>query len=306
MKPTLLVLAAGMGSRYGGLKQLDGVGPASETIMEFSIYDAIKAGFGKVVFVIRESFEEAFRERFENLFEDQIEIAYAFQQINIDFPSIKDMPERTRPWGTAHAILAAKAHINEPFAVTNADDYYGVEAYQLIADFLRDVASPEQYAMVGYKLGNTISDNGSVNRGVCNMDANHFLQGMTERTGIERFHQFICYKDGDTRMSLLPSTLVSMNLFGFHHSIFEKIETGFEAFVKDNYKNPKSEYYIPLIINELITNNTVKVAVLPTNETWYGVTYQEDRPTVVEALQKLTDEGHYASPLWPTVSAETV
>jgi len=302
MKPTLLVLAAGMGSRYGGLKQLDGVGPSGETIMEFSIYDAIKAGFGKVVFVIRESFEKDFRARFENLFEDQIEIAYAFQQVNIAVDGINDMPERTKPWGTAHAVLAAKEHINEPFAVTNADDYYGVEAYQLIADFLRDIASPTQYSMVGYELGKTISDNGSVNRGVCNMDKNHFLTGMTERTGIERFHQFICYKDGETRMSLLPSTLVSMNLFGFHHSIFEKLETGFEAFAKANYKNPKSEYYIPLIINELINSDTVKVSVLPTAETWYGVTYQEDRPTVVAALANLTKEGHYASPLWQAVS----
>ena len=186
MKPTLLVLAAGMGSRYGGLKQLDGVGPSGETIMEFSIYDAIKAGFGKVVFVIRESFEQAFKDKFGNKFEGKIEIAYAFQEINFEVPGIDDMPERTKPWGTAHAVLAAKDHINEPFAVINADDYYGTEAYQLVGDFLRDKASPELYSMVGYILSNTISDHGEVNRGVCNTDEHGHLQGMTERMGVGR------------------------------------------------------------------------------------------------------------------------
>ncbi len=302
MKPTLLVLAAGMGSRYGGLKQLDGVGPQEETIMEFSIYDAIKAGFGKVVFVIRESFETAFKERFNDLFEDQIEVGYAFQQINVAIDGIADLPERTKPWGTAHAVLAAKDQINEPFAVINADDYYGIEAYQLMADFLRDQAAPDLYSMVGYKLGKTVSDHGSVNRGVCNMDADSFLTGMTERIGIERFHQYIVYKDGEKRISLSPDTLVSMNFFGFHHSIFEKLETGFENFVRENYTNPKAEYYIPLIANELINNGTVKMAVIPTGAMWYGVTYQEDRPTVVAALQALTSEGHYASPLWEKVT----
>lgn len=302
MKPTLLVLAAGMGSRYGGLKQLDGVGPKEETIMEFSIYDAIKAGFGKVVFVIRESFEQAFKERFENLFEDQIEIAYAFQNINVSFDDIPDMPERTKPWGTAHAVLAAKEHVNEPFAVINADDYYGAEAYQLIATFLEERAAEDLYAMVGYSLGNTISDHGSVNRGVCNMDENNFLTGMTERTGIERFHQYIVFKEEERRISLTPDTLVSMNLFGFHHSIFEKIETGFENFVRNNYQNPKSEYYIPLIINELINSKTIQMEVLPTAANWYGVTYQDDRPTVVAALETLTSEGYYTSPLWEKVA----
>ena len=301
MKPTLLVLAAGMGSRYGGLKQLDGVGPADETIMEFSIYDAIKAGFGKVVFVIRRSFEEAFKEKFENRFDGLIEIAYAFQEINVAFDGLDDMPERTKPWGTSHAVLAAKDHINEPFAVINADDYYGIEAYQLVADFLRDQAAPDHYAMIGYSLGNTVSDHGSVNRGVCNMDENRFLKTMTERIGIERFHQYICYKEDDKRISLSPDTLVSMNLFGFHHTIFDEIETGFEAFVRANYHNPKAEYFIPLTVNELINNNTIKMSVIPTNAAWYGVTYQEDRPTVVAALKKLTEDGHYNSPLWEKV-----
>jgi NDP-sugar pyrophosphorylase family protein len=300
MKPTLLVLAAGMGSRYGGLKQLDGVGPNGETIMEFSIYDAIKAGFGKVVFVIRRSFESAFKEKFENKFEGQIEIAYAFQEINFSVEGIDDMPERTKPWGTAHAVLAAKDLINEPFAVTNADDYYGTEAYQLVADFLRDKAAPDHYSMVGYVLGNTISDHGEVNRGVCNLDANNHLQGMTERKGIGRKKNgHIYFTEDGKRFPLPKKTLVSMNLFGFHQTLFEKIEKGFEQFVKENYKNPTSEYYIPLIINQLINNNTIKMSVIPTKETWYGVTYQADRPTVVSALQNLTDKGHYESPLFP-------
>ena len=298
MKPTLLVLAAGMGSRYGGLKQLDGVGPNGETIMEFSIYDAIKAGFGKVVFVIRKSFETAFREKFEDLFEDQIEIAYAFQEINLKLEGI-EIPERTKPWGTAHAVLAAKAHINEPFAVTNADDYYGTEAYQLIADFLRNEVSPSHYAMVGYILANTISANGEVNRGVCNMDRNRHLQNMVERKGIGRKKNgHIYYTENGKRFSLSKDTLVSMNLFGFHHSLFEKIEKGFIQFVKENCQNPTAEYYIPLIINQLINNKTIKMSVIPTKEEWYGVTYQADRPTVVAALQKLSDKGHYSSPLW--------
>ena len=299
MKPTLLVLAAGMGSRYGGLKQLDGVGPNEETIMEFSIYDAIKAGFGKVVFVIRRSFEDAFKERFGNRFEGKIEIAYAFQEINIKMDGINDMPERTKPWGTAHAVLAAKDHINEPFAVTNADDYYGTEAYQLIADFLRDKASPSNYAMIGYILGNTISDHGEVNRGVCNTNAKGHLIGMTERKGVGRKKNgHIYFTEEGKRHHLGKKTLVSMNLFGFHHSLFDHIEKGFEKFVKENYKNATSEYYIPLIVNQLISDGTMAMSVIPTKETWYGVTYQADRPTVVAALQRLTDAGFYSSPLF--------
>ena len=299
MKPTLLVLAAGMGSRYGGLKQLDGVGPNGETIMEFSIYDAIKAGFGKVVFVIRKSFEDAFKEKFAGKFEEKIEIAYAFQEINFEVQGIDDMPERTKPWGTAHAVLAAKDHINEPFAVINADDYYGVEAYQLVGDFLRNEATPELYAMVGYILSNTISDHGEVNRGVCNTDKAGHLIGMTERLGVGRNEKGQTYYTENEERHVLPSeTLVSMNLFGFHHTLFEKLEIGFEKFVRENYKNPKSEYYIPLIVNELINNGTMKMSVLPTNATWYGVTYQADRPTVVAALQGLTDKGYYVSPLF--------
>lgn len=299
MKPTLLVLAAGMGSRYGGLKQLDGVGPNGETIMEYSIYDAIKAGFGKVVFVIRRSFEDAFKEKFENKFDGLIEIAYAFQEINFSLKGINDMPERTKPWGTAHAVLAAKEFINEPFAVTNADDYYGTEAYQLVADFLRNDAAPNHYAMIGYILSNTISDHGEVNRGVCNMDANKYLQTMTERKGVGRKkNKHIYYTEDGKRYPLSKNTLVSMNLFGFHHTLFEKIEKGFEQFVKENYKNPTSEYYIPLIINQLINKGTIKLSVVPTKEAWYGVTYQEDRPTVVAALKRLSDEGHYEVPLW--------
>lgn len=299
MKPTLLVLAAGMGSRYGGLKQLDGVGPNGETIMEYSIYDAIKAGFGKVVFVIRRSFEDAFKEKFENKFEGQIEIAYAFQEINFTVKGIDDMPERTKPWGTAHAVLAAKEHINEPFAVTNADDYYGTEAYQLIADFLRDKAAPNHYAMVGYILANTISDHGEVNRGVCNINDKGHLVGMTERTGVGRKKNgHIYYTEDGKRKALGRDTIVSMNLFGFHDTLFAHIEEGFKKFVQENYKNPTSEYYIPLIVNQLINKGTIDMSVIPTKETWYGVTYQADRPTVVAALKRLTDEGNYVTPLW--------
>lgn len=299
MKPTLLVLAAGMGSRYGGLKQLDGVGPAGETIMEFSIYDAIQAGFGKVVFVIRRSFEEAFREKFEGKFEGQIEIAYAFQEINFDVTGIDDMPERTKPWGTAHAVLAAKDLINEPFAVINADDFYGREAYQLIGKFLTSEVAADHFAMVGYILSNTISDHGEVNRGVCNMNEQNHLVGMTERLGIGRNEaQEIYYTEDGHQIPLSEDTIVSMNLFGFHHSLFEKIETGFLEFVKNNYKNPKAEYFIPLIVNQLINEGAINMSVLPTAATWYGVTYKEDRPTVVDALKQLTNDSQYITPLF--------
>jgi len=299
MKPTLLVLAAGMGSRYGGLKQLDGVGPNEETIMEFSIYDAIRAGFGKVVFVIRHSFEKAFKEKFENKFEGQIEIAYAFQEINLKVPGIENMPERTKPWGTAHAVLAAKDHINEPFAVINADDYYGSEAYQLMADFLTKKANPKHYSMVGYILENTISDHGEVNRGICDLDEQNRLQGMTERKGIGRKNNDgIYYTENGKQIQLTSDTMASMNLFGFHHTIFEKIEKGFVQFVRENYENPTAEYYIPLIINQMIKDGSISMSVIPTNENWYGVTYQADRPTVVAALKKLCTEGQYTSPLF--------
>ena len=307
MKPTLLVLAAGMGSRYGGLKQLDGIGPNGETIMEYSIYDAIKAGFGKVEFVIRKSFEAAFKEKFENKFEGQIELAYAFQEINFSLEGIEDMPERTKPWGTAHAVLAAKELINEPFAVTNADDYYGTEAYQLVADFLSQKAAKDHYAMIGYVLSNTISDHGEVNRGVCNMDDNKHLLTMTERKGVGRAGDGTLYfTEEGVQYPLFESTIVSMNLFGFHQTIFAEIERGFEQFVRENYQNPTAEYYIPLIINKLIRSKTIKLAVIPTAEAWYGVTYQEDRPTVVAALQRLSNEGHYESPLWKQTIAMTV
>jgi len=288
-----------MGSRYGGLKQLDGIGPDGETIMEYSIYDSIKAGFGKVVFVIRKSFETAFKEKFENKFEGQIEIAYAFQEINYSLDGIADMPERTKPWGTAHAVLAAKELINEPFAVTNADDYYGTEAYQLVADFLREKAVPDHYSMIGYILSNTISDHGEVNRGVCNMDTDNYLVSMNERKGVGKAEDGrLYYTDDNIQYPLRATTLVSMNLFGFHQTIFEEIESGFEQFVRENYQNPTAEYYIPLIINELITKEKIKLSVLPTEEAWYGVTYQADRPTVVAALERLSKEGHYSSPLW--------
>ncbi len=297
MKPTLLVLAAGMGSRYGGLKQLDQIGPNGETIIDYSIYDAIEAGFGKIVFVIRKSFEEAFKESFGNRFEHKIEVAYAFQEINVTIDGV-NIPERTKPWGTAHAVLAAKDVINEPFAVINADDFYGSSSFKIVADFLKNQASPDHYCMVGFVLKNTISDNGTVSRGVCTADENNYLTSVVERTSIKRHVRTVVYMEDNKRYFVDENAVVSMNFWGLHPAIFEEMEKGFVEFVKANYKKPKAEYYIPLIVNDMIKEEKIKLSVLTSQEQWYGVTYKEDKQSVVDALQVMTDKKQYPSPLW--------
>lgn len=298
MKPTLLILAAGMGSRYGGLKQIDGIGPNQEPIIEYSIYDAINSGFGKIVFVIRKEFDEAFRERFDK-FNDKITIKYAYQEVNPNVEGIKTVV-REKPWGTSHAVLVAKDLIKEPFAVINADDYYGSNSYKLISDFLINECSPSLMAMVGYTLHNTLSEHGTVNRGVCKVDEDKNLLEVIERTKIAEQDGVINYNVGTEKRlgKVSRDSIVSMNYWGFHPSIFVEIEKGLHDFMRENTDNPTAEYYIPSIITEMIVNRQMNVRVIPTNDNWFGVTYKEDKPMAVDSINKCIKKGIYPQNLW--------
>jgi len=298
MEPTLLILAAGMGSRYGGLKQIDGIGPNQEPIIEYSIYDAISSGFGKIVFVIRKEFDEAFRSRF-NQFSDRIKIEYAYQPVNIKLDGV-DVLERAKPWGTSHAVLVAKDIINEPFAVINADDYYGAGSFKLMADFLINECKPNLMSMIGYTLRNTLSDYGTVNRGVCAVDKKNNLIEVVERVKIANQNGKVKYNIGSDEESgeLNPDVSVSMNYWGFHPSIFKEIEYGLHNFIKENSKNPIAEYYIPNIVTDMIVSNKMSVRVIPTNDNWFGVTYKEDKPMAVAEINKYIKSGIYPKNLW--------
>lgn len=300
-RPTLLILAAGMGSRYGGLKQVDGIGPNEEAIIEYSIYDAIRAGFGKVVFVIRESFETEFKEKFANKFQGKIEVLYAYQEVNPTVEGIADIPHREKPWGTAHAVLAARHLINEPFAVINADDYYGVDAYKTIANFFQNDVAENRYAMVGFVLDKTLSDNGTVNRGICQTDENGFLTDVVERLKIRREsdNQVYYTDENDTKdYPLKDDDIASMNFWGFHANFMDAAYEMFVEFVKANKENTRSEFYIPMVINDLIQADKLNLQVLKSADQWFGVTYQADKSMVVDGLNTLTESGVYPNPLW--------
>ena len=296
MKPTLLVLAAGMGSRYGGLKQMDGVGPNGEIIMDYSIQDAIHAGFGKVVFVIRHSFADAFKQHINaDHFGNRIAVEYVYQELDM-LPAGFSVPEgREKPWGTNHAILMAKEAIHEPFAVINADDFYGRDAFMVMGEYLRGLEGKKgDYCMVGYRLENTLSENGTVSRGVCETDAQGLLVGMTERTSIGRTANGIEYKEADgSTHPLAADATVSMNLFGFTPDYFVESEKLFVDFLKEHGNELKSEYYIPFAVNTFIHSGYATMRVLKTTAQWFGVTYKEDRPMVVERLRKLHEAGVY-------------
>jgi dTDP-glucose pyrophosphorylase len=298
MKPTLMILAAGMGSRYGGLKQVDGVGPNGEAIIEYSIYDAIQAGFGKVVFIIRKNIEEAFKAKFANKFQDQITVEYAFQELDSPIPGIDQFPPREKPWGTGHAILVARDIVKEPFAVINADDYYGATAFQAMATFLTQQCQPDTYGMVGYILKNTLSDNGAVSRGVCEMDADNNLTDVVERFKVERKEGRVIHELESTLQPLDENALVSMNLWGFHPAVFKVLHELFVDFVAANPDSPRAEFFIPLVVNHQIKNGTAKVKVIPNDEQWYGVTYQEDKATVQQAFKDFVTAGKYPAKLW--------
>ncbi len=296
MKSTLLVLAAGMGSRYGGLKQIDGLGPNGETIIDYSIYDAIAAGFDKVVFVIRRDIEADFKAVFGTRYSNKIEVEYAFQTRTIQIDGKEFF--REKPWGTAHAVLAAKDVIQEPFAVINADDFYGRDSFEKMHEFLTKKADDDAYSMVGYVLANTLSENGSVSRGICVSNSNNLLSTVIERTKIERIDGSVMFEEKGKKFEVDEVSLVSMNFWGFHPSIMNHIEKGFQQFVKQNWDEPKAEYYIPLIVNDLIQKRISSVEVLPTNAQWHGVTYKKDKPTVQKAINALYENDLYPKSLW--------
>ncbi len=300
MKPTLFVLAAGMGSRYGGLKQLDGVGPNKETIMDYSIFDAVNAGFGKLVFVIRKDFEKDFTEKIVKKYDKIIPVMLVFQEPDKLPEGFTPNPERVKPWGTNHAVMMGKDVINEPFAVINADDFYGRESFKVLADYLTSLDNSEnKYCMVGYRVGNTLSESGTVARGVCETDENDNLTGVVERTQVKRIDSKVSYKEDDgSWISIEDNTPVSMNMWGFTPDYFKYSDEYFINFLKENQDNTKAEFFIPLLVNDLIVNNKVTVKVLDTPSKWFGVTYAEDRPTVVSKLKELTEEGVYPTPLW--------
>jgi len=300
MKPTLFVLAAGMGSRYGGLKQMDGVGPSGETIMDYSIYDAVNAGFGKLVFVIRKSFEADFRDKIVKKYETKIPVELVFQELDALPAGFTPHPDRVKPWGTNHAVMMGKEVIHEPFAVINADDFYGRESFSILGDYLKKLAdSANRYCMVGYRVGNTLSESGTVARGVCETDAEGNLTGVVERTQVMRVEGRVSYKDEhDQWVAIDDHTPVSMNMWGFTPDYFRYSDDYFVKFLNENAENIKAEYFIPLLVNHLIVEGSVSVKVLDTPSSWFGVTYAEDRPSVVARLKELADEGRYPSPLW--------
>ena len=299
MKPTLFILAAGMGSRYGGLKQLDGLGPNGETIMDYSVYDAMRAGFGKVVFVIRKDFEDDFRRVVLSKYKNQIPCEVCFQSIDSLPEGYTRNPERTKPWGTNHAVLMAKDIIKEPFAVINADDFYGKESFQVLADYLQSVeGTTGQYCMVGYRVQNTLSENGSVSRGVCSTDENGLLTDVVERTKIEEVGNKIVFTEDGQDTELAPNTPVSMNMWGFTPEYFAYAEEAFKQFLQAHGQELKTEFYIPTLVNDLIKAGKATCRVLDTPSKWFGVTYSEDRPQAVMKLNTLIKQGVYPAKLF--------
>jgi hypothetical protein len=297
MQPTLLVMAAGMGSRYGGLKQIDPVGPNGETIIDYSIYDAMRAGFGKLVFVIRKDIEKPFRETVGARFERRIPVEYVFQELG-NIPAPFTVPAgRTKPWGTTQAVLAAEGVIDEPFAVINADDFYGAESYRLLAEHLQ--SGSQDYAMAGFILRNTLSDFGSVARGICRVNAHGYLEGVEELTGIERDGSGAknTAPDGTVR-SLSGDEPVSMNYWGFTPQVFAQFQDLFRRFLERNATDLKAECYVPMVVNELVAAGDARVRVLRSRDPWFGVTYREDRPRVIESIRRLIDAGSYPGSLW--------
>jgi len=301
MKPTLLILAAGLGSRYGGIKQMDGIGPNGETIIDYSIYDAIKAGYGKVVFIINEKIKKNFIEIFEKKLSGKIKTEYVVQKIS-DIPGVyKISANRQKPWGTAHAVLVAASKINEPFSVINADDFYGYESFKLLADHLSKIDSIDfdEYCMAGYQLNKVLSENGSVSRGICEFDESDKLIDIKEITNIEVKEKKIGYFDTQNIWNpLTGKEKISMNFWGFTPTFFTFLEKHFFEFLKKNSKDSKAEFLIPEVVNHLIKNNQASTKLIKTNADWFGITYKEDRKLAVEKLKKLIELGKYPERLY--------
>jgi NDP-sugar pyrophosphorylase family protein len=299
MQPTLLVLAAGLGSRYGSLKQIEPVGPGGEAIIDYSVYDAMRAGFGKVVFVIKKDIENDFRESLLKRFENRIKTSYVFQELDMLPEGYSLPPERKKPWGTAHALMAADGAIDTPFAAINADDFYGLEAFQGIANFLSGKANDDtDYCMIGYKLRNTLSEHGTVSRGVCQTDQNKFLAGITEITRIRRENGRIVYFDNDKPHNLSEEAVVSMNMWGFTPAVFRQLKDKFTLFLDKKIHDPGAEYFIPIPVDQLISEGSARVRVVDCDASWFGITYREDRETVRKNILERVDKGIYPANLW--------
>ncbi len=299
MKPTLMVLAAGMGTRYGGNKQLDEVGPSGETIIDYSIYDAIRAGFGKIVFVIRRDIEEQVKERFVDRLQGKIEVDYVFQEITNLPEGVKVAPDRSKPWGTSHAILVTQDKIKEPFGVINADDFYGMESFRILHDFLVNDKNPVNYCIVGYKLGNTLSDHGHVNRGVCQAGDDGFLKNIVETRQIEKTKTGAAAPGPDgTPIIFTGNEIVSMNLWGFKPTCYEFLRKEFRNFINNQGMDLKSELDIPTSVDKFVKSGEITIQILMSNERWFGVTYREDKPFVVESIKKMIRNGIYPARIY--------
>lgn len=299
MHPTLYIMAAGMGSRYGGLKQLDSLGPSGETIMDYSVYDALRAGFGKIVFVIRHDFEQEFRDKIISRYEGHVPVDVVFQDID-NLPEGFEVPEgRTKPWGTGHAVLMGKDAIKEPFGVINADDYYGVESFKVLADSLKSLEGKKgEYCMVGFRIGNTLSENGGVSRGHCQVDSEGYLTDVNECHGIERKGDKIVHIVEGEEKDFPSDAYVSMNMWGFTPDYFDYSEKAFIEFLKEHGSELKSEFYIPSVVNDLIKSGEVSLKVEQTPSKWFGVTFAADREATVAEFKKLVDQGIYPTPLF--------
>jgi len=298
MKPTLLILAAGMASRYGSMKQIESFGPSGETIMDYSIYDAIEAGFGKVVFIIRKEFAENFKAIFEPRLKGKVEIDYVFQDLNSYIGSHSVPAERSKPWGTAHAVLCSKEVVKEPFAVINADDFYGRDAFDKAYTFLTGECNDKVWSIIGYELLRTLSDHGTVNRGVCQVDNQGNLASIVERLNISKKGEAIVCEDGQEPHEISMDSKVSMNFWCFNPAVFEYSQQLFIDFLNKYIETPKSEFFIPIVADEFIQSGTGVIKVIPTSADWFGVTYKEDAPAVKASIDELIASGKYPSGLW--------
>jgi len=302
MRPTLLILAAGLGSRYGGLKQIDRIGPSGERIIDYSVYDAVRAGFGKIVYVIRESFKDEFYESIIGALPSYIHTETACQEMDtVTFNDVEISPDRTKPWGTGHALLVAAEHIDEPFLVINADDFYGAESYRIAYEYLTKNINPEQneYALIGYKLINTLSDYGTVSRGICSVDSAKYMKSVVERTEIKKGNRIISYKDEkENWQTLSGNEIASMNMFALAPSIFAECKERFHEFLIENASNMKAEFWLPKVISNMAEYKKAKVKIVETPASWFGLTYHEDKQIAIDKINNLVAKGIYPAKLW--------